>query len=301
MTQGIFVGLSTIDVVYGVSEFPSANAKIVAQSQNVYVGGPATNAAVAFSCLGAKAALVTVVGRNALANVVREELQRHSVQLADLNPQFDGEPVISSVSVDSAGNRNVVSANATRIATPAAQVDKNLYEQARVVLVDGHYMQACQAWAGAAKARGVPVVLDGGSWKDGTEELLKSVHTAICSADFLPPGCTTKDEVFQFLKKRGVANVAITAGEDPVEFISGKSSGTLCVPSVEVVDTMGAGDIFHGAYCYFVSTGRGFIESLAEAAKIAAESCRYAGTREWMKNRSAFDFETIPAGADPRP
>ncbi len=301
MTRGIFVGLSTIDIVYGVNEFPAANTKVVAESQSVFVGGPATNAAIAFSCLGANPTLVTVAGRNAIANVVREELQRYSVQLADLNPQFEGDPVISSISVDSSGNRNVVSANAMRMATPAAEIDKSLCEQARIVLVDGHYMQACQAWAAAAKARGTPVVLDGGSWKEGTEDLLKNVHTAICSADFLPPDCVTRDDVFQFLKGRGVTNIAISDGAEPIQFVSGKSSGTLCVPRVEVVDTMGAGDILHGAYCYFVATGRGFIESLAEAAKIAAESCRYAGTREWMKNPSAFDFETIPEGSDPRP
>ena len=60
--------------------------------------------------------------------------------------------------------------------------------------------------------------------------------------------------------------------------------GTIAVPQVEVVDTMGAGDILRGAYCYFVSTGRGFIESLAEATNVASDSCRYAGTREWMKH-----------------
>jgi sugar/nucleoside kinase (ribokinase family) len=284
MNQGIFIGLSTIDVVYGVDKFPAANTKVAAQTQSVFVGGPATNAAVTFSRLGGKAALVTVAGRHALVNVVREDLQRYSVQLVDLNPQFDAEPAISAIFVDKKGNRNVVSANATRIPAPPAQVDRILLEQARVVLVDGHSMQACQAWARAAKDRSKPVVLDGGSWKDGSDELLKSVHTAICSADFLPPGSKSKDEVVQYLQKCGVVNIAISDGASAIQFVSGSSSGTLSVPEVEVVDTMGAGDILHGAYCFFVATGRGFVESLAEAAKIAADSCRYAGTREWMNH-----------------
>ncbi len=289
MTNGIFVGLSTIDVVYRVNQFPAVNTKAVAQAQSVYVGGPATNAAIAFSRLGARPALATAAGRSVLAGFLREELQRHSVQLADLNPQFEGEPAISSIFVDANGSRTVISANATRIATPSAAIDKNLFEQARVVMVDGHFMQACQAWASAAKRRSIPVVLDGGSWKEGTEDLLKDVQTAICSADFIPPGCDSKSAVLQFLKGREVTNIAITAGADAIEFVSGPSSGTLSVPQVEAVDTMGAGDILHGAYCYFVSTGRGFIESLAEAAKIAAESCRYSGTREWMNHLSPIE------------
>ncbi|MGD1106814.1 MAG: PfkB family carbohydrate kinase [Terracidiphilus sp.] len=282
MASSIFVGLSTIDIVYGVDKFPGANTKVAAHSQDVVAGGPATNAAITFAHLGGKAALVTAVGQNVLAAVIREELKKHKVQLVDLSPEFEGVPVLSSVSVDRDGNRNVVSANATRVTIEHAGVDQDLCEEARIVLVDGHFMQACQAWASAAKGRGTPVVLDGGSWKEGTEELLKSVHTAICSADFLPPGCNSRDEVIEFLKSRGVANIAITDGAEAIHFSADRSSGTIEVPQVEVVDTTGAGDIFHGVYCSFAAAGRGFVECLAEAAKVASESCRYAGTREWM-------------------
>ncbi|HVN94306.1 MAG TPA: PfkB family carbohydrate kinase [Terracidiphilus sp.] len=284
MASGIFVGLSTIDVVYGVDEFPAADTKIVARSQDVFVGGPATNAAVAFARLGGESALVTAVGRNPLGVVVREELKNQKVQLVDLNPEFDGLPSLSSVTVDRDGRRNVVSADATGVKIPPAKVDASLCGAARIVMVDGHFIDACQAWASVAKAQGKPVVLDGGIWKDGMEELLKSVQTAICSANFQPPGCAGRDQVIAFLKARGVANIAVTSGAEAIHFVSGQSSGTIAVPQVEVVDTMGASDILHGAYCFFATTGRGFIESLAEATKIASDSCRYAGTREWMKH-----------------
>jgi sugar/nucleoside kinase (ribokinase family) len=287
MCRSLFVGLSTIDVVYDVDEFPVANPKVTARSQSVFAGGPAANAAIACAHLGGDAALVTVVGRNALASVIRAELERYSVQLIDLKPDFEDAPVISAITVDKAGNRNVVSANAMRVAAPPARVDPELCRQARIVMVDGHYMEACQAWAAAARACGTPVVFDGGSWKDGTEELLQFVHTAICSADFMPPKCSSRNEVIQFLKNSGIANIAITNGSAPIEFLCGQSSGSIRVPAVDVVDTMGAGDILHGAYCHFASLGRDFVDSLTQAARIASESCRYAGTREWMKHLAA--------------
>jgi len=287
MQHVLFVGLSTVDVVYDVDEFPVANTKVAAKSQSVFAGGPATNAAIACAHLGSNAALVTVVGRNAMASVIREELQKHLVQLIDLNPDFEDSPVISAVTVDKAGNRNVVSANAMRVAAPPARVDPELCRQARIVMVDGHYKEACQAWAAAAQACGTPVVLDGGSWKEGTEALLKSVHTAICSADFMPPGCSSRNEVVQFLKNCGVTNIAITNGSAPIEFVFGQSSGSVRVPQVDAVDTMGAGDILHGAYCHFAAMRRDFVDSLTQAARIASESCRYAGTREWMKHFAA--------------
>lgn len=282
MTNGIFVGLSTVDVIYAVDQFPSANKKVVARSQDVYIGGPAANASITFGHLGGTSTLVTVVGRHPLASLVRQELQRDSIRLIDLNPEFDEVPVISSISVNKLGERNIISANATRVNVLAAQLDEAVFDQPAVVLVDGHYMQACQVWASAACARGIPVVFDGGSWKDGTEELLKSVETAICSADFLPPGCATEDDVVNYLKNCGVKNIAITKGAQSVRFVSGVASGAVPVPKVQVTDTMGAGDIFHGSFCYYSSAGLAFVEALEAAARVAAESCRFRGTREWM-------------------
>jgi sugar/nucleoside kinase (ribokinase family) len=284
LAEVIFIGLSTIDIVYLVDEFPDPNSKITALSQEVFVGGPATNASITFAHLGGRATLVTAVGSHVLAGAIKEETRRHSVNLIDLNPEFADLPVISSAFVNSRGERNVVSANAARVTVPAAKVDAAALAKASLVLVDGHYMQACQAWAAAAHARGIRVVLDGGSWKEGTDELLRSIDTAICSIDFMPPGCATEDDTMNYLKDCGVANIAITKGADPIAFQSKSASGIMKVPSIEPVDTMGAGDIFHGAFCYFSSSGTGFVEALAEAAQVAAESCRFDGTREWMKH-----------------
>jgi sugar/nucleoside kinase (ribokinase family) len=286
MVNGVFVGLSTIDLVYRVGEFPSPNSKVVAQSQDVFVGGPATNAAITFKHLGGNSTLVTTVGSHALANVIFDELSRFSIRLNDLNPCFNRIPAISSIAVNEAGERDIISANATRIDGISNHVDESILEDASVVLVDGHFMPACQAWAKAARARGIQVVFDGGSWKDGTEELLRSVDTAICSAYFVPPGCSTEGDVFTYLKSHGVTTTAITKGAEQICYSSNLTNGTLQIKRIHVVDTMGAGDIFHGAFCYYSALGRDVAESLAGAAKIATESCRFHGTREWMKHVS---------------
>ena len=285
MASAVFVGLSTIDIVYSVDVFPAANTKVAARSQSVYAGGPATNAAIACAHLGGQTTLVTAVGRHPLAGLIREDLQRYAVRLIDLNPDFDGVPAISSVSVDKAGNRNVISAHAIRIPTLRAKVDEEVCRQARILMVDGHYMEVCQGWAAvAARSCGTPVVLDGGSWKDGTDQLLKNVNTVICSADFMPPGCATRNDVLQFLMSSGVANIAVTNGSEPIAALAGETLAEIPVPQVEVIDTMGAGDILHGAFCYYATMGHGFLDALTKAARVASESCRYAGTREWMKH-----------------
>ncbi|MGH9562513.1 MAG: PfkB family carbohydrate kinase, partial [Terracidiphilus sp.] len=139
MPDAIFVGLSTIDIVYRVDRFPTPNTKIAAQSQNIYAGGPAANAAIACAHLGAESALVTTVGRHPLAALIREELARYSVQLIDLNPVFEDVPPLSSISVDQAGNRSVVSANAVGLPTPPVSIDHQFCRQAKILMVDGHH------------------------------------------------------------------------------------------------------------------------------------------------------------------
>jgi sugar/nucleoside kinase (ribokinase family) len=126
------------------------------------------------------------------------------------------------------------------------------------------------------------VVMDGGSWKPGTEQLLKSVDVAICSADFLPAGCTSERDVISYLGSAGVTKIAITHGAAPVDFALQSDSGEIQVAEVEAVDTTGAGDIFHGAFCFQYASGCEFEGALRQAAIIAGESCRYQGTRRWM-------------------
>ncbi|MGA8740269.1 MAG: PfkB family carbohydrate kinase [Terracidiphilus sp.] len=286
MTRGIFVGLSTIDLIHTVDEFPSANQKVVARSQAALVGGPASNAAITFSHLGGKATLVSAVGRHKLAALVKEELQHYGVSLVDLAPESEEPPPISSVWVNRQGQRSVVSVNSTHLKIPPAEIDPSILKNAHILLIDGHAMEACLAWAEAARSRGVPVVFDGGSWKPGTEQLLKFADTAICSADFLPPGCTGEGAVIEYLRANGVRQIAITRGANPIRFAAGSSLDSIDVPQVGVVDTSGAGDIFHGAFCYYSSIGFGFVEALRDAARIAAESCRFHGTREWMQGET---------------
>ena len=286
MVRGLFVGLATVDLIYEVDEFPAPNTKVAARSQQIFAGGPATNACVTFAHLGGAAALVTVLGRHVLAEAARAELRRYAIEVLDLNPQFDEAPALSSVTVDRQGRRNVVSANAVRLPVPRVEPEAGCIRQAGIVLADGHHMQACLAWARAAHEQGKPVVLDGGSWKDGTDALLPYVHTAICSADFRPPACASEDEVIAWLRARGVRQVAITRGPEPVRYATEVEAGTIPIPHVDVVDTMGAGDVFHGAYCWHAAQGRGFVEALSEAARLASDSCRWRGPRQWMRARS---------------
>jgi sugar/nucleoside kinase (ribokinase family) len=283
MVAGVFVGLTTIDVIHAVDRFPKSNSKVVAHSQQTYIGGPAANASITFSFLGGTGALVTAIGTNPIAMLIRSECQTYSIQTIDLTPSSNSAPPISSIVVDRSGLRNIVSVNARASDSLYIDSDKSLLQGASALMVDGHHMEVCQAWAAAANRSGdIHTVLDAGSWKPGTADLLRHINTAICSNDFRPPGCLTNSDVFEYLKDMGVQNIAITNGPEAIPFVSMAESGTIEPPAVDSIDSSCAGDVLHGAFCYYLAAGRPFANALSMAVSVASECCRFHGPREWM-------------------
>lgn len=288
--HGIFVGLCTIDVIHRAPGVPASNEKMVAQEQLCVAGGPATNAAVTFAHLGEEASLVTALGAHPMTQVVRDDLSVSRVELRDLVPMAAVPPTISSIIVTaSTGERAVVSTNATRMAVLGRLMRAQWLDGVGIMLVDGHHMAVAITAARKARARGIPVVLDGGSWKKGMEMLLPYVDMAICSERFCPPGGVAGDpSVLSYLHSVGVGACALTRGPRSILYRTRVSSGELPVAHVRAKDTLGAGDIFHGAFCAFITRpGATFAEALCRASRVASESCRHFGTRAWMGARRA--------------
>ncbi|WP_344651034.1 PfkB family carbohydrate kinase [Cryptosporangium japonicum] len=272
MSRGVFVGIATVDVVHRLERLVGPNEKVTALGQEISAGGPAANAAVTFARLGGDATLVTALGRHPLARYAAAELAQHGVTVHDAAPDVSLPPPVSAIQVlDATGDRQVSSINAgahwaANPAEPPADLSV-LVRDADVVLVDGHHPRLALA---AARA-GATVVLDGGSWKPVLTELLPYVDYAVCSA------------VFPDAESLDVPHVAVTRGPDPVSWWSEGRSGQVPVPSVDVRDTLGAGDAFHGAFAYALTRGASFEEALEHGARIAALRCSVAGPRAWLE------------------
>ena len=280
--HGLFVGLVTLDLIYLADFPPSNNQKIVASEYSVTAGGPATNAAVAFRHLGNEAVVLGVVGSHPVTQLIKGDLAFYQVAIADLNASTTQAPPVSSIIVtQTTGERAVVSINAVQTQATIAAIPEEILSNVNVVLIDGHQMAVGKAISQMAKLRNIPVVIDGGSWKPGFDEILPFVDYAICSANFYPPECRTTEEVFAYLHGAGVPHIAITQGEKPLEYSTGDKIGILEVPTIQPIDTLGAGDIYHGAFCHYI-LHESFPVALSLSAKIASFSCQFFGTRHWM-------------------
>jgi sugar/nucleoside kinase (ribokinase family) len=277
-------GLTTIDVTQVVERVPAPDEKVVASSLAVEVGGPAANAARTAAALGAPATLVTALGTGTLADLARAELAGAGVTVLDLAD--DGAPPLSTVLVTRrTGERAVVSTNAVRrrVAVPPSDV----LDGAGALLVDGHLLDAQVSLAAAARAGGIAVILDGGSWKDGLEALLAHVDLAVLSADLLPPGVSRTagtpddDTVLAAVARLGPAFVARSHGGGPVAVLHDGARTELAVPAVEVVDTLGAGDVLHGATAAALAAGEPWLEALANGVAVASRSVQHPGALGW--------------------
>ncbi|PMB52040.1 ribokinase [Fischerella thermalis CCMEE 5201] len=284
--KGLFVGLVTLDLIYLAQSPPRNNQKIVAADYTVAAGGPATNAAVTFSHLGNQSEVLGVVGSHPMTQLIRGDLEKYQVEITDLGSATTNPPPVSSIIVTQAsGERAVISINAVKTQANSQAIPPDILQNVDIVLIDGHQMTVGIEIAQTAKANNIPVVIDGGSWKPGFDKLLPFVDYAICSANFHPPNCQTQEQVFTYLSEFGIPHIAITHGEQPIKYLIQETgaSGFVNVSKTTAVDTLGAGDIFHGAFCHYVLR-ENFLDALASAAKIAAFSCQFFGTRRWMES-----------------
>ncbi|MFF1308599.1 PfkB family carbohydrate kinase [Streptomyces sp. NPDC058307] len=287
--EGLFVGLCTLDVVQLVHHVPGPDEKLTSHQQVVAAGGPAANAAVTFSHLGGAAGLLTGIGSHPLGVAVAAELRDLGVRVRDLATDSAEPPAVSSILVtESTGDRAVASTNATGFRlTPPDDLDA-LVAACDIVEFDGHHMELATATARVARTVGRRTVLDGGSWKAGTEKLLPWIDVAVCSADFRPPGTTTPADVLRFLTEHGVVWSAVSRGGRPIEWAGPEGAGTVEVPVVRVADTLGAGDVLHGALTHHLAgqghlTPYAFVEALRAAAGVASRACASFGTRAWLR------------------
>jgi sugar/nucleoside kinase (ribokinase family) len=290
------VGLCTLDLVYAAAAAPGPDEKVQASAQEVAAGGPAAGAAVTAAALGSAVTLVTALGRHPLAAAAAGELRGRGVALLDATPDRTDPPPVSSAVVAADGRRSVVSVNAAGVSAVPPLPLAALAGEAAAVLVDGHHPRLALAAARAGRL----VLLDGGSWKPDLPELLPAVDVAVCSADFHVPGCATAAESAAALRAYGVRVVAVTAGPQPVRWWAGGRSGAVPVPAVAAVDTLGAGDAYHGALLHALAgteAGVGeVVAALAYAAEVAAVRCASFGPRAWLADPALIRLRTRPEG-----
>jgi sugar/nucleoside kinase (ribokinase family) len=286
--KGCFVGLTTVDIIFAFDGYPEEDTKNTARKHTIAAGGPASNAAVAFSFLGGDARLISSLGTSSISEIARGDLARYAIRHLDISEGREREPTLSAIAIaGNSGSRTIFTSpgiNDEADALPYEERISTCIAGVDVLLLDGHQKKLAVHMARLAKDSNIPVVLDGDLFQSNTEILLPFVDTVIFGKSFCVPGAANNQEVFRYFGSFGVKNVVATNGAQPIEFVSNGCSGSMAVEKVSVLDTLAAGDFFHGAFCYSYVVNRDIHKALRFAASIATRSVTVFGTRDWMKD-----------------
>lgn len=286
----LVVGYNALDVTVAIGGLPAPDTKTQVPPIRLGGGGPAANAAVALARLGARVRLVTPLADDLPGRQQRAELAAAGVDLG-LCPAAPGSrSPLAVILVDTAaGTRTVLWSRGDLPDLAPEALRDDWLDDADMLLVDGHDAVAAARLARAARDRGLPVVLDAGSVREGTAALVAACTDVVAAAAFGPALCgpaRTRD-ILVDLRGRGPARVAVTFGPGGVIGLDGDGYVTVPAFAVPVVDTTGAGDAFHAGYAWALASGRGFAACLEWGAAVAALKCAGWGGREALPTAAA--------------
>lgn len=284
--SSIFLGLASLDLVFDMDEIPVEDKKGRARRLFVCAGGPAGNAAATYAILGGDAVLVTSIGNTHFGREIREEYEALGIRVIDCCKNDEDFPCIAGIAINPCrGTRTIWGSPAPAQANVSDDMILSLLNGTRFVFADGYIADIALNFLRLARAKDVATVIDAGSWKPDFDRFIRLGNEVIASADCIPP----KEFGGEFLEAAlslGVNGAAVTNGPNAIMWRTRANDrkGQLMPPIVAAVDSLGAGDIFHGAYCYYrYDMHMGFEDAMKFASIVAAESVKYYGPREGVR------------------
>jgi sulfofructose kinase len=286
------VGLSCTDHLWQVERFPPQASRTPATAYRSQGGGPAATAAVTAAKLGAKVALWTVHGDDASGRAAQKELEAYGLDLSGLRVVPGAASFVSAVLVAPGGERYIFPYH-----SPGLDDDPAHWQLSRVagvdcVLTDARHPRLAEAVVREARRLEVPVVGDFSNTRNWhlaryADYLLVSEE---CAAEVL--GRNEPEAALAALRQRKDQVVGITLGEQGFLFEDPALGETRHIPAlhVEVVDTTGAGDVFHGAYAYAVARGFAVSRCGLFASVTAALKCRALGGRSGIPSADEVEM-----------
>ena len=245
--EALFVGQTYIDVTFLADEIPTGDEKAVARDYAISFGGNAVTAAFACAKLGIVPDLLTSVADDWLGRMFIDMAAKYGISV---HQRKVAESSLSFI-MPHGGKRAIVRCRDDHYLHPVPPLN---VEGSRALHLDGHQPDAAMHYAKIFREAGILTSLDGGGLRTNTHELLAFIDVAIvaerlCEQMNLSPG-----EMLGYLKSRGCKIGGVTLGERGMVWYDERGTEgvlpALAVPADKVVDTNGAGDIFHGAYVY---------------------------------------------------
>jgi sulfofructose kinase len=308
------VGLNATDTMLIVPHFPAYAGKVPYQEEVLSPGGQVASAMVTCARLGLRTKYIGTVGDDERGRIQMESLRGSGINLDHVQQRYNCPNQSAYILIDrSTGERTVLWRRPDCLRIAPEEITPEQITCARLLHIDGHDTAAVERAARIAHKAGMPVTVDVDTIYHGFDRVLPYVDYLVASSDF-PVQWTNESDPFKALamihKEYKMRVAAMTLGAHGA--LALHEGRFLYSPAfvVNCVDTTGAGDVFHGAFCYSVLRGMTLAETLDFSNAMAALNCMALGARGGIRGleevralmaraerRSHPEFATRSAGA----
>lgn len=286
----VCAGITTLDIIYALDAIPTVPLKFRSSHMVTSGGGLAGNAATACARLGAAVTLIARLGDDPFATMMIEELERDGVDCTLVRRCPGYRSPVSAVIIDRQGERLVVSYSDPAIPSDAGWIDGRVLRGADAAYAETRWIEAALALLPLARAAGLPSVLDADRRPTLPEVLELPTHVGF-SAPALRDLTGMEDLPAALAHaSRDAANIyLVTDGNRGAWYMDGRSVRHEPAFPIRAVDTLGAGDTWHGALALALAEGQPLAKAVRFANAAAALKCMAFGGRKGMPERSRVD------------
>lgn len=288
MTKIVTTGVAVMDFVFHLDDMPRLAEKYRAKGAEITGGGGAANAAAAIARLGGHAMLASRLGSDQVADMIAAGLEADGVDCTMLK-QFEGRrSSFSSVFIDQAGERQIVNFRDPELPMDAGWLLAALPDDFDAALADTRWPDGAEVLMRRARECGVPGVLDGEAPIREAEAALHLASHIAFSAQGLRDWAQHEDlntALYDIAAETG-AFVCVTDGAKGVNWRHGSASGYEPAYAITPLDTLGAGDVWHGAFALRLSEGASPPEAIRFASAVAAIKCTRTNGRAGYPTRA---------------
>lgn len=286
MTRILVAGVAVADFLFYVDDFPDAALKYRANDAKIVGGGGAANAAVAIARLGGEAWLAARLGDDPVGGIIAAGLCAEGVDLS-LTEVSAGVSSYSSILIDRRGERQIINFRGRDL---SSRTDHLIgAPEIGAALGDTRWSEGATAAMELARARNVSGILDIEADSD-TTALAAASHLAFSEPGLaaLYPGLSPDLALERAIEEYG-GWVCVTLGADGVLFFGQDGPGHVPAFAVQAVDTLGAGDVWHGAFALLLGEGWDEVTAIRFANAAAAVKCGHRGGREGAPTRAQVE------------
>lgn len=294
-TRIICLGNTTLDKVWPVFDLPTGGGKVRASDYFEVGGGMGANATVAVARLGGSVAYWGRAGDDAAGESMKNEMRSHGVDVNHFRLFPGARSSTSAVLVSNDGERAIINFRGTGIPDHPAWLPLEAVAGADAALADIRWIEGACALFARARGCGVPTVLDA---ETAMPAAFAATLPLVDHAVFSEPGLRSfagnrpldndEDRIAALKQARtlGCKVAAVTRGGEGVIWIDDAGIHRQPAYSVDVVDTTGAGDVFHGAYTLALGEGAKVADAMRFASAVAALKCTRHGGRAGIPTRT---------------